>query len=89
LLAGESLRSITRDLNTRGVPEIHAVATLPQEARAAIESGALANLVTLNHELAQVYVGAGTKFPPMPDRPPGFVMHIAVARVGGFGPWMG
>ncbi|MCK6211914.1 TIGR03618 family F420-dependent PPOX class oxidoreductase [Georgenia sp. EYE_87] len=39
------------------------------------------------HRLAQVYVGLGTTFPPMPDPPPGFVMHIAVTRVGGLGPW--
>lgn len=41
----------------------------------------------LLHRLAQVYVGLGTTFPPMPDPPPGFVMHIAVTRVGGLGPW--
>jgi PPOX class probable F420-dependent enzyme len=140
------------------------VAVLPDEARAAIESGALAHLVTLNsdgspqvacvwvgldgdelvcghlsadqqklknvardprvavsvelptrndigmqhyvvahgrariteggapellHRLAQVYVGPGTRFPPMPDPPRGFVLHIAVERIGGYGPWSG
>ncbi|GAA4288585.1 PPOX class F420-dependent oxidoreductase [Georgenia daeguensis] len=43
----------------------------------------------LLHRLAQVYVGPGTTFPPMPDPPPGFVMHIAVTRIGGLGPWLG
>jgi PPOX class probable F420-dependent enzyme len=41
----------------------------------------------LLHRLAQTYVGPGTRFPPMPDPPPGFVLHIAVTRVGGMGPW--
>lgn len=39
--------------------------------------------------LAQTYVGPGTSFPPMPDPPPGFVVHITVDRVGGMGPWSG
>lgn len=41
----------------------------------------------LLNELAQVYVGPGTKFPPMPDPPPGFVTRIEVTKVGGSGPW--
>jgi len=41
----------------------------------------------LLHALAQTYVGPGTAFPPMPDPPPGFVVHITVTRVGGSGPW--
>jgi PPOX class probable F420-dependent enzyme len=41
----------------------------------------------LLHRLAQVYVGPGTRFPPMKAPPPGLVMHIAVDRVGGYGPW--
>ena len=41
----------------------------------------------LLHDLAQVYVGPGTRFPPMPSPPPGFVMHITVERVGGYHPW--
>ena len=41
----------------------------------------------LLHRLAQVYVGPGTAFPPMPDPPPGFVTRIAVDRITGLGPW--
>jgi len=37
----------------------------------------------------QTYVGPGTTFPPMPNPPPGFVVHITVDRVGGMGPWSG
>jgi PPOX class probable F420-dependent enzyme len=41
----------------------------------------------LLQELAQVYVGPGTRFPPMPDPPAGFLAHVAVERVTGNGPW--
>jgi PPOX class probable F420-dependent enzyme len=41
----------------------------------------------LLHRLAQTYVGPGTRFPPMPNPPPGQVLHIRVKRVGGLGPW--
>src|SRR3954469_5154566 len=42
--------------------------------------------------LAQVYaaqgsVGAAPLSPPMSDPPPGYVMHIAIERVAGYGPW--
>ena len=39
------------------------------------------------HDLAQVYVGPGATFPPMPDPPPGFIAHISVERISGIGPW--
>lgn len=41
----------------------------------------------LLHRLAQTHVGPGTTFPPMPDPPPGFVMRVAVDRIGGSGEW--
>jgi PPOX class probable F420-dependent enzyme len=41
----------------------------------------------LLHELAQTYVGPGTPFPPMPNPPPGFIVHVHVTGVGGLGPW--
>jgi len=43
----------------------------------------------LLQELAQTYLGPGTKFPPMPDPPPGRVTRITPARFGGVGPWAG
>lgn len=43
----------------------------------------------LLHALAQVYIGPGTRFPPMDDPPPGFVVRIAPTRVVGVGPWIG
>lgn len=41
----------------------------------------------LLQRLAYTYVGPGVTFPPMPDPPPGVVMHITPERIGGFGPW--
>jgi PPOX class probable F420-dependent enzyme len=43
----------------------------------------------LLQHLAEVYVGPGVKFPPMDDPPPGSVVHIAVERLTGVGPWTG
>jgi PPOX class probable F420-dependent enzyme len=54
--------------------------------RARITEGGAPELL---HRLAQTYVGPGTRFPPMSDPPPGFVLHIAVERIGGYGPWSG
>lgn len=52
--------------------------------RARITEGGAPELL---NALAQTYVGPGTRFPPMPNPPPGFVVHITVDRVGGTGPW--
>jgi hypothetical protein len=52
--------------------------------RARIDEGGAPELL---QRLAQTYVGPGTRFPPMPDPPPGYVMRISVERVGGQGPW--
>ena len=40
----------------------------------------------LLHQLAQVYIGPGTQFPP-PNAPPGYITHIQVERIHGVGPW--
>ena len=47
------------------------------------EGGAPELLQTLAHR----YLGPSVTFPPMDDPPPGVVMHIAVERIGGVGPW--
>ncbi len=52
--------------------------------RARITEGGAPELL---NRLAQTYVGPGTSFPPMPNPPPGFVVHITVDRVAGMGPW--
>src|SRR5262245_22846243 len=41
----------------------------------------------LLQELAQTYVGPGTKFPPMPDPPAGFTIRVTPENVRGHGPW--
>jgi PPOX class probable F420-dependent enzyme len=43
----------------------------------------------LLQHLAHTYLGPDETFPPMPDPPPGFVVRIAVDRIGGIGPWAG
>jgi PPOX class probable F420-dependent enzyme len=52
--------------------------------RATIEEGGAPELL---QELAHVHLGPDVRFPPMDDPPPGFLIRIAVERVGGVGPW--
>lgn len=54
--------------------------------RATVTEGGAADLL---RRLATVYGGPGTEFPLPPEPPPGYVVHISVDRVGGFGPWVG
>ena len=41
----------------------------------------------LLHDLAQRYVGPGTKFPPMDDPPDGYIIRVTPTRIRGMGPW--
>jgi len=41
----------------------------------------------LLQRLAHVYLGPDTKFPPMDDPPPGYVIRTTPEKVGGVGPW--
>jgi PPOX class probable F420-dependent enzyme len=52
--------------------------------RARIEEGGGPALL---QRLAHTYLGPDVKFPPMDEPPPGVVVHIAVDRLGGVGPW--
>ena len=54
--------------------------------RARLEGGGAPELL---QRLARVYLDPDVRFPPMPDPPPGYVMRIAVERIGGIGPWAG
>jgi PPOX class probable F420-dependent enzyme len=54
--------------------------------RARIEEGGAPELL---QRLAHVYLGPDVRFPPMESPPPGYVMRIAVERIGGVGPWTG
>lgn len=54
------------------------------KGRARVTEGGAPELL---QQLAETYIGPDTKFPPMPDPPPGFVTRIEVDHVGGVGPW--
>jgi PPOX class probable F420-dependent enzyme len=54
------------------------------EGTASVTAGGAPQLL---HDLAQRYVGPGTKFPPMDNPPDGFVIRITPTKVRGFGPW--
>jgi PPOX class probable F420-dependent enzyme len=47
------------------------------------EGGAQELLERLGH----AYLGPDVTFRPMPDPPPGYIIHIEVERIGGVGPW--
>ncbi|MGO9560850.1 MAG: TIGR03618 family F420-dependent PPOX class oxidoreductase [Acidimicrobiales bacterium] len=88
--AWQKVRNVTRDprivvsletgtTDERGLAEyavIHGTARVT-------EGGAPALL----QELAHRYLGPSVPFPPMADPPPGYIMHIAIDRITGNGPW--
>jgi PPOX class probable F420-dependent enzyme len=55
------------------------------QGRATIEAGGAPAVL---QELAYVYMGPGVKFPPSDNPPPGYLIRIAVERIGGVGPWV-
>ena len=85
------VRNIRRDptvalsLEAPGTNEIGMQNYAVLYGRAEITEGGAPELL---QRLAQVYVGPGTTFPPMPDPPPGFITRISVDRVTGHGPWV-
>jgi PPOX class probable F420-dependent enzyme len=91
LFPQQKLRNIRRDprvtLSIEAAPEPGVAMRhyLVVHGRARISEGGAPELL---QELAYVYVGPGVTFPPMPDPPPGFRVHIAVERLGGRGPWL-
>jgi PPOX class probable F420-dependent enzyme len=90
--AQQKLKNLARDPRVSlsiEAPERNGVGMqhyLVVHGRARITEGGAPELL---NRLAQVYVGPGTKFPPMPDPPPGFVLRITPERLGGLGPWSG
>lgn len=43
----------------------------------------------LLQRLAHVYLSPETRFPPVDDPPPGYVLRITPEGIGGVGPWSG
>lgn len=89
--AGQKMRNIERDPRVvvsfempGGNPiGLHNYAVIHGTAR--LTAGGAAQLL---QELAPRFLGEGVKFPPMDDPPPGRIVHIAVDRVTGNGPWV-
>ena len=90
LFPQQKLRNVERDprvalsIEASGANAVGMQHYLVVHGRAAIEEGGAPELL---QELAQTYVGPGTKFPPMDDPPPGRRLRITVERIGGYGPW--
>jgi PPOX class probable F420-dependent enzyme len=90
LTARHKLRNIRRDprvvvsLVTGGKNPIGMDEYLVISGRArVVEGGAPA----LAQRLAETYLGAGVKFPPIDNPPAGYITHISIDRVAGVGPW--
>jgi len=90
--ANQKVKNIRRDPRVaislqspnRSAMNLTEYAVLYGEAR--IEEGGAPELL---QKLAYVYMGAGVKFPPMDNPPPGFIARIRVKRITGVGPWTG
>jgi hypothetical protein len=86
----QKLRNVQRDprvvlsLETGGRNPIGLDEYLVVHGRARLTEGGAPELL---QRLAKVYLSPDAVFPPMPEPPPGTVMHIEVERVGGVGPW--
>ena len=90
LMASKKVRNVQRDprvsisLVTGGRNEIGLDNYLVVHGTARIQEGGAPELL---QRLAEVYLGPGIPFPPMPDPPPGFVLRTTATRVLGVGPW--
>lgn len=52
--------------------------------RARVTEGGAPELL---QRLAHIYLGPGTKFPPVDNPPSGYILRISPETVGGVGPW--
>ena len=88
--AGQKIRNLERDprvaLSVEGTevqgPGLQQYLVVYGTAR--ITEGGAPELL---QQFAHLYLGPDVKFPPGDDPPPGRVVHIAVDRVAGVGPW--
>lgn len=90
LFASKKVRNCQRDprvaisLETGGRNDMGLDHYLVVRGTARIQEGGAPELL---QRLAEVYLGPGVTFPPMPDPPPGFVLRTTPTRVLGVGPW--
>jgi PPOX class probable F420-dependent enzyme len=90
LMGGRKVENIRREprvvltVEAEGANPVGMRNYLLVHGRARLAEGGAPELL---QRLAEVYVGPGVKFPPFDNPPPGNVIHIAVDRVGGVGPW--
>jgi PPOX class probable F420-dependent enzyme len=90
LMGGAKVRNIARDprvaltVEVAGANPIGMTNYLIVYGRAHLVEGGAPELL---QRLAEVYVGSGVTFPPMPNPPAGHVIHITPERFGGVGPW--
>jgi PPOX class probable F420-dependent enzyme len=89
--AGQKMRNISRDPRVAVSIELAGKTAIGLDHYAVLhgtgtitEGGAPALL----QELAPRFMGPGVKFPPMDNPPPGRILHIAVDRITGAGPWV-
>jgi PPOX class probable F420-dependent enzyme len=86
----QKVRNVLRDprvvltMETGGANEIGMANYLLVRGTARITEGGAPELL---QRLAEVYLGPGVTFPPMPEPPPGYVLRITPERIGGVGPW--
>jgi PPOX class probable F420-dependent enzyme len=89
-LSQQKLRNIARDprvVLSIEAPNANAIGMrhyLVVRGRARITEGGAPELL---RQLAYTYVGPDVVFPPMPDPPPGAIVHITPESIGGLGPW--
>ena len=90
LFANKKVRNCERDprvafsVVTGGRNEMGLDNYLVVHGTARLQEGGAPELL---QRLAEVYLGPGVPFPPMPDPPPGFVLRTTPTRVLGVGPW--
>lgn len=88
--AWQKVRNVRRDprvvltMETGGSNDLGLAHYLLLRGSARVQEGGAPELL---QRLAEVYLGPGVKFPPMPDPPPGIVVRIAPERLRGHGPW--
>lgn len=87
---GQKVRNIERDprvvlsVEAEGRNEVGLDHYLVVHGTARITEGGGPELL---QRLAEVYLGPGVTFPPFDDPPPGRIIRISAARLGGVGPW--